>query len=76
MYVQNLIARHSEEVYSLLAAGALVLVCGDGKKMAPDVRDAFVNVMRKHGRKSEGEARKWLHDMLKTGLYVEDVWSG
>ena len=40
-YVQQAIREHSDEVWRLLQQEAMVFVCGEASRMAPDVRQAF-----------------------------------
>ena len=41
-YVQQAIKKHSEDVWRLLQQEAVVFVCGEASRMAPEVRQAFV----------------------------------
>ncbi|MBB1483100.1 hypothetical protein H5392_04395 [Tessaracoccus sp. MC1865] len=75
-YVQHRIAREGDEVWRLLEQGAHVRVCGDGRYMAPDVRAGFRQLFRDHTDGSEEDAEAWLHDLMISGRYVEDVWAG
>ncbi|GGZ14854.1 bifunctional cytochrome P450/NADPH--P450 reductase 2 [Streptomyces inusitatus] len=75
-YVQDRLLAESEEVWSLLAAGAHIRVCGDGRAMAPAVRDAFRAICAAHTGASPEEASAWLSGLMAEGRYVEDVWAG
>ncbi|GAA2238985.1 bifunctional P-450/NADPH--P450 reductase [Streptomyces amakusaensis] len=75
-YVQDRVLAESEEVWSLLAAGAHIRVCGDGRAMAPAVRDAFRAIRTAHTGASAEEASAWLSGLMAEGRYVEDVWAG
>ncbi|MFG3498867.1 bifunctional cytochrome P450/NADPH--P450 reductase [Streptomyces sp. NPDC047928] len=75
-FVQDRITRESDEVWAVLEAGGRVHVCGDGHRMAPAVREAFMTVHREHTGASEEEAAAWLAGLVGTGRYVEDVWAG
>ena len=46
IYVQDRILEHGARVWSAIQAGAVVYVCGDASRMAPDVRRAFATVNR------------------------------
>ena len=74
-YVQDRIARESDEVWAALEAGGRVHVCGDGRRMAPPVREAFRAVYRKHTGADDDQAGDWLASLVETGRYVEDVWA-
>ena len=43
-YVQQAIKNHSEDVWRLLRQEALVFVCGEASRMAPEVRQAFAEL--------------------------------
>ncbi|AZQ38567.1 cytochrome P450 [Streptomyces cyaneochromogenes] len=75
-FVQNRIARESDEVWAALQAGGRVYICGDGRRMAPAVREAFMSIHRKYTGASDEEAAAWLAALTKSGHYVEDVWAG
>ncbi|MFF4219416.1 bifunctional cytochrome P450/NADPH--P450 reductase [Streptomyces nondiastaticus] len=75
-FVQDRIARESEEVWAALEAGGRVYVCGDGRRMAPAVREAFMAIYRKNTGASDEGAAAWLTSLTESGHYVEDVWAG
>lgn len=75
-FVQDRIAAEGAEVWELLERGGRVYVCGDGRRMAPAVREAFLDLYRKHTGGDEREAARWLAGMLQSDRYVEDVWAG
>ncbi|MBP2478830.1 cytochrome P450/NADPH-cytochrome P450 reductase [Crossiella equi] len=75
-FVQHRVAAEAEEVWALLAAGASVYVCGDGARMAPGVREAFVEVHQKHTGGTREQSEAWLADLVAGGRYIEDVYSG
>ncbi|MCH9760035.1 MAG: cytochrome P450 [Actinomycetia bacterium] len=78
-YVQDRIAADAEEVWALLgdpAKDTHVFVCGDGAKMAPAVRRAFLDIYRARTGADEARAREWLATLVESDRYVEDVWAG
>ena len=75
-FVQDRIARESDEVWGALEAGGRVYVCGDGRRMAPAVREAFMAVHRRYTGAGDEEAAAWLSGLVESGRYVEDVWAG
>lgn len=64
-YVQHRVEERADDLREALRDGAVVLVCGDGRRMAPAVRRAF-----------EGVTGEDLAPLLGEGRYVEDVWGG
>lgn len=78
-YVQDRIVAEADEVWALLgdpAKNAHVYVCGDGAKMAPAVRQAFLDIYRDRTGSDESQARDWLIGLVASDHYVEDVWAG
>ena len=78
-YVQDRIAAEADEVWELLGDAAKdthVYVCGDGAKMAPAVRQAFIDIYRARTGDDESQARDWLIGLVESDHYVEDVWAG
>ncbi len=78
-YVQDRIAADADEVWDLLgdpAKDAYVYVCGDGARMAPAVRRAFLDIYRARSAADEDQAQDWLDGLVAADRYVEDVWAG
>ncbi|MFJ4923252.1 bifunctional cytochrome P450/NADPH--P450 reductase [Streptomyces sp. NPDC088725] len=76
-YVQHRVAAEGDEVWKLLEEGARVYVCGDGARMAPDVREAFRTLYVEHTPGADdAAARDWLQSLVTGGRYVEDVYAG
>jgi cytochrome P450/NADPH-cytochrome P450 reductase len=75
-FVQDRIAKESDEVWAVLEAGGRVYVCGDGRRMAPAVREAFMAIYRTYTGTGDAEASAWLNALIESGTYVEDVWAG
>jgi cytochrome P450/NADPH-cytochrome P450 reductase len=73
-FVQHRIGAESDEVWRLLEQGARVHVCGEGKRMAPAVREAFRDVHRKHTGGTDQDAELWLANLVANDRYVEDVF--
>ncbi len=74
-YVQNEIYVRRDEVWQLLEAGAVVYVCGDAGRMAPDVARTFSAIFSEKTGANRGEAELWLNDMTAQNRYLVDVWS-
>ncbi|MGW4896190.1 cytochrome P450 [Kitasatospora sp. NPDC004240] len=76
-FVQDRIAAEGAEVWDLLTAGAEVYVCGDGARMAPGVRAAFLDLhLQRTPGADDRQARAWLQRLIEDGRYVEDVYAG
>jgi cytochrome P450/NADPH-cytochrome P450 reductase len=75
-YVQNLIAAQKDRVWSLIEAGAITYVCGDGGKMEPGVKAALVAIYRERKGVDETAALRWIDELGTQQRYVLDVWAG
>jgi sulfite reductase alpha subunit-like flavoprotein len=76
VYVQDLIADSAQQLWALIERqGAYVYVCGDAKRMAPDVRAVFEGIARDAGGLGESAAAAWMQQMRQQGRYLEDVWA-
>lgn len=78
-YVQDRITADADDVWALLgdpAKDTHVYVCGDGARMAPSVRQAFLDIYRARTGADEDQARDWLIGLVESDHYVEDVWAG
>lgn len=76
VYVQDLILEKGKELWQLFEAGANVYICGDARRMAPDVRTAFKEVARTWGGKTDAAVEAWMGSLLERKAYHEDVWAG
>ena len=74
MYVQNALTEHQQKVWSLIDQGAVIYLCGDAGRMAPDVEKAFVALQRAASGSSEQDAEKWMADLKTSRRYLVDVW--
>src|SRR5439155_23978810 len=76
VYVQQLIQEQSADVWRLLQQEAVIFVCGDASRMAPDVRRAFADVFRERTGASDADAQAWLGGLVASNRYLEDIWGG
>ncbi|HJQ67650.1 MAG TPA: cytochrome P450 [Blastocatellia bacterium] len=74
-YVQNEIYARRDDVWRMIEEGAVVYVCGDASRMAPDVRRTFAAVYREKTGASDARAEEWLNDLAARGSYLVDVWA-
>jgi cytochrome P450/NADPH-cytochrome P450 reductase len=73
-YVQHMIEAEADEVWSLMAQGAVIYVCGNANTMAPGVRAALVDIHRAKTGGTEAAAQAWLSDLRAADRYLEDIW--
>ena len=74
-YVQQAIKNHSEDVWRLLQQEAVVFVCGEASRMAPDVRQAFAAVFQERTGTGAADAQAWLTGLVASHRYLEDIWA-
>jgi sulfite reductase (NADPH) flavoprotein alpha-component len=73
-YVQDRMREVGRELWSWLAEGANVYVCGDAKRMAKDVERALVDIVAQHGARSTDDAVSFVGELKKNGRFQQDVY--
>ena len=73
-YVQDRMREVGRDLWSWLAEGAHVYVCGDAKRMAKDVERALVEIVAQHGARSTDQAIAFVAELKKQGRYQQDVY--
>jgi sulfite reductase (NADPH) flavoprotein alpha-component len=73
-YVQDRMREVGRDLWSWLADGAHVYVCGDAKRMAKDVERALVDIVAQFGARSTDEAIGFVAELKKKGRYQQDVY--
>jgi cytochrome P450/NADPH-cytochrome P450 reductase len=74
-YVQQAIAENGDTVWDLLQKEAPVFVCGEASRMAPDVKQAFVDLFCKRTGASAADGKAWLAGLVTGHRYLEDIWA-
>lgn len=74
VYVQHKIVEHATELWQWLEQGAIVYVCGDANRMAPDVDKALHTVVETAGGKTPEEAAAYMEQLHKDKRYRRDVY--
>lgn len=74
IYVQDKLRKQASGVYAWLEKGAHFYVCGDASRMAKDVHNALLDILKSEGRLSEEEASLYLDELKKSGRYQRDVY--
>ena len=74
-YVQQAIAANGDAVWDLLQKEAPVFVCGEASRMAPDVKQAFVDLFCKRTGASAADGKAWLAGLVASHRYLEDIWA-
>src|SRR5579863_4072145 len=74
IYVQDRIRENSAELWKWLDEGAYFYVCGDSKRMAPDVEAALLEAIAVHSGKGPDYANEFLAGMKKQKRYLRDIY--
>ena len=73
-YVQDAIWESRDAVWDVVQNGGQIFLCGDGKYMAPAVRDTLIRI---HVDKTGGDhlaGSTWLEGLIEDGVYHQDVF--
>lgn len=74
IYVQHRMLEKSRELFEWLEEGAYVYVCGDESKMARDVHDTLISIIKQEGGMSEEAAGNYLANLQQQKRYQRDVY--
>jgi sulfite reductase (NADPH) flavoprotein alpha-component len=74
VYVQHRLREQSRRLYDWLERGAHFYVCGDAERMAGDVHQALIDVVRKEGGMSEERAQEYVAGLKTQKRYQRDVY--
>jgi cytochrome P450/NADPH-cytochrome P450 reductase len=73
-FVQEALWGAREDVWQALEADGMIYVCGDGRFMAPAVRETLIRIhMERRGTTLE-QSSTWLEGMIESGRYNQDVF--
>ncbi len=73
-YVQDRMREVGRDLWSWLADGAHIYVCGDAKRMAKDVERALIDIVAQYGARTADEAIAFVAELKKKGRYQQDVY--
>ncbi|MER5525919.1 cytochrome P450 [Streptomyces sp. NPDC002677] len=74
-FVQNAIAGAADTVWQAIEDGAYIYVCGDGRRMAPAVREALAAIHRQKTGSDDETAQQWLAQLEADERYQQDVFA-
>ncbi|MEU6096973.1 cytochrome P450 [Streptomyces sp. NPDC047079] len=74
-FVQNAIANTADSVWQAIQDGAYIYVCGDGRRMAPAVREALAAIYREKTGADDETAQRWLAQLEADERYQQDVFA-
>lgn len=73
-FVQEALWAARDQVWAALEDDGMVYVCGDGRFMAPAVRETLIRIhMGQRGTTLE-QSSDWLEGMIESGRYSQDVF--
>jgi sulfite reductase (NADPH) flavoprotein alpha-component len=73
-YVQDRMREVGRDLWTWLAEGAHVYICGDAKRMAKDVERALVDIVAQFGARTADEAIAFVGELKKRGRFQQDVY--
>jgi len=73
-YVQDRMREVGRELWTWLAEGAHLYICGDAKRMAKDVERALVDIVAQFGARTTDEAVRFVGELKKNGRFQQDVY--
>lgn len=73
-FVQDALWAEQEAVWAALQAGAQIYLCGDGKFMAPAVRDTLIRIQQQQAGDEFVAGSEWLEQMIADGRFHQDVF--
>ncbi|MEE2643602.1 MAG: hypothetical protein VYD19_01605, partial [Myxococcota bacterium] len=74
IYVQDLLYQNGYGIWQWLEAGAYVYVCGDAQRMAKDVHQTLLRIVREFGGKNVEEAEQYIKGLKSAKRYLRDVY--
>ena len=74
IYVQDRLREKGEEVFAWLEKGAHFYICGDANRMAKDVHQALIDIIKAHGGKDDEQAESYLKALRSNNRYQKDVY--
>jgi len=74
LYVQHRMQEQAKNLYAWLEEGAHFYVCGDESRMAHDVHQTLINIVKEQGGKSTEDADAYVKQMQKDRRYQRDVY--
>lgn len=74
IYVQHRMQQQAAELFHWLEEGAHFYVCGDARRMAKDVKQTLIAIVKEHGKLDDEAAAQYVKQLVKTGRYQEDTY--
>lgn len=74
IYVQDRMRQDAKELFAWIEGGATIYVCGDAKRMAPDVHAALIEILATQGGIGPDAAKAKLEELETSKRYLRDVY--
>lgn len=74
VYVQHKMLERAKHLYEWLEDGAVVYVCGDANRLAPDVHNALQTIVARQRGCDALEAGQYLKTLRQNKRYLQDVY--
>lgn len=74
IYVQDRLREQGKDVFAWLEKGAHFYICGDANRMAKDVHQTLLDIVKTHGGKDDEQAELYLKELRSTHRYQKDVY--
>ena len=72
--MQDALWAEQGKVWTALEAGAQVFLCGDGRYMAPAVRDTLIRIWMTQSGGEHAQGSAWLEGLIEDGRFHQDVF--
>ncbi|HVF92928.1 MAG TPA: cytochrome P450 [Sphingomonas sp.] len=73
-FVQDALWAEQEKVWAAIQSGAQIYLCGDGRFMAPAVRDTLIRIWMQQAGGEHAQGSVWLNEMIEQGRFHQDVF--
>ena len=73
-FVQDALWAEQERVWAALQDGAQLFLCGDGRFMAPAVRDTLIRIWMQQVGGEHAQGSAWLEELIEAGRFHQDVF--
>lgn len=73
-FVQDALWANQAKAWAALAAGANVYLCGDGRFMAPAVRDTLIRIWMQQVGGEHAQGSEWLEGLIEADRFHQDVF--
>lgn len=73
-FVQDALWAEQDKVWAAIQSGAQIFLCGDGRFMAPAVRDTLIRIQMQQVGTEHAQGSAWLETMIEDGRFHQDVF--